>query len=271
MAKALCLTVDVDRDVNICVEGRLAAGSIDRGFGTSPRFVSTARGLILLSELLDDIGIRATFFVEARTLENIDCCNCLCGHEIGMHGLDHEDLTGSNGVALTSANKHAILEKASLIVKDITGILPRCFRAPYMKTDDCVMKILPELGIRYDSSIYAPLERSAVPERLKNGIKEVYVADDFDCEGKRMSAYLWPMHEGRRGPEHYIEMASRVDSGIFTLATHTWHMCESRKNGIMDNASMENNMNSLRRVLEGVIDAGFEPMVIPDATERFLV
>jgi peptidoglycan/xylan/chitin deacetylase (PgdA/CDA1 family) len=267
--KALCLTVDVDRDVNICIDGQLAAGSIDRGLGASPRFASTSKGLALLSELLDEIGMKATFFAEARTLETIECSNYLDGHEVGMHGLDHEDLTGCNDVALTGDMIVAILDRASQIVTDTVGTKPRCFRAPYMKTDDFVMGCLPGLGIEYDSSLYAPLSECLIPEKLDNGVTEVRVADDLDSEGKKMSAYLWPMHEGRRHPDHYLELASRADKGVFTLATHTWHMCESRKDGRMDDARIRENMASLKKVLEDLIDMGFKPMVIPEAGDRF--
>ncbi len=38
MSKTFLFTVDLDRDVNFPVPGQAAAGSLDRGSGTAPRF-----------------------------------------------------------------------------------------------------------------------------------------------------------------------------------------------------------------------------------------
>ena len=73
MTRKLYFTVDADRDVNIPIPGSVAAGSIDRGSGTGPRFSSSERGMSVLVDLLDDIGVRGTFFLEGRTAEMADC------------------------------------------------------------------------------------------------------------------------------------------------------------------------------------------------------
>ena len=102
MRPKLYFTVDADRDVNIPIPGSVAAGSIDRGSGTGPRFSSSERGMRILAELLDGLGVRGTFFMEGRTAEVTDC-SFLAGHCIGLHGYDHEDLTG----AQTGVRRHA--------------------------------------------------------------------------------------------------------------------------------------------------------------------
>lgn len=269
MKKAFCLTVDLDRDVNICIDGQLAAGSFDRGRGTSPRFDSTGRGLVLLSDLLDELGIKVTYFAEARTLENIECAHHLSGHEVGMHGLDHEDLTGCNDVILSAEMIAAILERSSEIVTDITGRIPRCFRAPYMKIDDLVIDMLPSVGVIYDSSMYAPIQVSSHPSEWKNGIIEVPVPEDQDMNGNKMAGYLWPMHEGKRTPKDYLDLSDYMKEGVYTIATHTWHMCESRKGGIMNDSMVAKNMENLRKILVGLMDSGFTPMTIPKAADKF--
>ena len=81
-----------------------------------------------------------------------------------------------------------------------------------------------------------------------------------DRNGRVIAAYLWPMHEGRRVPEDYIAMAEGMDELV--LATHTWHMVETREGGVMDDAWVFGNMDRVRQVLEGILDLGFEACVI---------
>lgn len=269
MMRALCFTVDFDRDVNVCIEGRLAAGSLDRGSGTSPRFGSSAEGLTVLTDLLDEIGVKATFFAEGRTLDNADNTGCLSGHEVGIHGLEHEDFTGCSGVTVNSAMLEAIIARSVDIVKDCTSRRPVCSRAPYMKIDEYIYGILHRHGIRYDSSEYAQLEGQMHPYNVGPGIAEVPVPEGTDAAGNKISAYLWPMHEGKRRPDDYIRMASAVEDGIFCLGTHTWHMVESRKGGRMDGTERAVNKANVRRVLEGILDMGFKPMTVPSAADSF--
>ena len=70
--RRLCFTVDLDRDVNDAVIGKAAAISMDRGQGTEPRFSSSEKGAGIIMDLMDDLGMRCTFFAEARTLRKTD-------------------------------------------------------------------------------------------------------------------------------------------------------------------------------------------------------
>ncbi|MCL2296623.1 MAG: polysaccharide deacetylase family protein [Methanomassiliicoccaceae archaeon] len=260
--RALCVTIDLDRDVNVQMPGDAAAGSLDRGEGTSPRFTSTQAGLDILLDMLKETGVKATFFAEGRTLENISAKG-LSGHEVGVHGYDHEDLT--------SLSKHDIRDcigRAADAVHRVMGRGPVSFRAPYMKISDTVLELLPEFGIRYDSSMYAQLSGSIMPYALPNGIIEVPVPEGHDRSGKKIAAYLWPMHEGKRQPEDYLRMASEVSEGVFTIATHTWHMTESRGRGNMMPAEISQNAENVKKVIEGIIDLGFEPMSVSETAER---
>ena len=85
MTSRLVFTVDLDRDVNFPMEGCREARSLDRGGGTFPRFSSAERGLRILMDILDEIGMKATFFVEGRTSETIGCSS-ISGHCIGLRG-----------------------------------------------------------------------------------------------------------------------------------------------------------------------------------------
>lgn len=257
--RALCFTVDLDRDVNIQIPGSVAAGSIDRGSGTGPRFSSSGKGLSLLVDLLDEINVKATFFAEASTLRKVNA-NLLSGHEVGIHGVDHEDLATIEDVE----TKRKIIREAAYAVKDAVGRAPVCFRAPYMRADDEVMSILPEFDITIDSSRYTEISRSLMPERLRSGVWEMPVPEGMDAIGKKISAYLWPMHESKRKPEDYLEMASAMEEGAFVLATHTWHIIESRERGMMSSDETKNNMDNVREVLEGMMDTGMRPLTLVD-------
>lgn len=253
MTRRLVFTVDLDRDVNFHRDGEIAAGSMDRGQGTGPRFSSSEKGLQLLLELLDDLGIRGTFFVEGRTAETIDCSG-IRGHCVGFHGYDHEDLTEVDSV-------YGILKKGFDTVKDCISE-PSCFRAPYMKIDGRVYGALGELGIGHDSSVYgAP---GALPYTV-SGIIEHPVAKGKDRNGKTIAAYLWPMHEGKRGPEDYLDLAASFDKGDLVLSTHSWHMVERRDEGAMSANLISENLIRTRTVLEGILDMGFEPKVLTEA------
>ena len=255
MSRKLYFTVDVDRDCNIPVRGTSVAGSIDRGAGESPRFSSSAEGLPVLADLLDDLGVRGTFFIEGRTAETIDC-SCLEGHCIGLHGYDHEDLTGrETGVV---PDVEAVLKKGFDAVTDAVSA-PTCFRAPYMSADDRVLEAVRSLGIRADSSVYTAVGGPTAPVG-SSGMTVYPVPMAKDRNGKTIAAYLWPMHEGKRRPKDYIEMASGLDHLV--LATHSWHMTESRDGGTMSKDRAEENLRNVRAVLEGILDLGFEPSTI---------
>ena len=261
--RVFCFSVDLDRDVNVPVPGLLAAASIDRGQGDTPRFSSSGKGLALLSDMLDDLGIRATFFAEATTLRSVDVSNCLERHEVGIHGVDHEDLTGANAPV---PDLDSIIRASMDAAEEAVGRRPICSRSPFMAFNSAVSDAYVRNGVKVDSSTYAPIAECCEPRLLPSGLVEIPVFDDVDSHGKRMGGYLWPMHEGRRTPGDYLAAASRVDDGIFSVATHTWHMCESRRDGPMGPERLRQNLESTEAVLSGIIDMGFTSMTLPDAS-----
>ncbi len=260
----LYYTVDVDRDVNIRIPGRKEAGSIDRGAGTAPRFGSSHRGLRNTTDMLDVLGMKGTFFIEGMTAEMIDCSG-VSGHGIGIHGYDHEDLTSLSDTELEETVRMAVDA-----VTDNAG-RPTCSRAPYMTADDRVLKAFRDVGIRTDSSFYTPVGGSTKPYDI-DGTLEVPVPKAKDASGKTIVAYLWPMHEGKRSPEDYIEMAKSID-GPMVLADHSWHMVETRDGGPIGKEREKQEIEKVSRILEGIADLGFEPSVLrcsidPDCFSR---
>ena len=252
--RRLYYTADIDRDVNVQVPGRVAAGSLDRGSGDAPRFSSSDRGLAAILDLLDGVGIRGTLFFEGRTAEVIDCA-CAAGHSIGVHGYDHEDLT-----ALCQTDLEDVLSRSSAAVTDRVS-RPTCFRAPYMTADAQVREAVRRIaGIRRDSSVYTAVGEPSVP-RMEDDMVEFPVNKARDADGKTIAAYLWPMHEGRRGPEDYIAMAASAEGDV-VIADHSWHMVETRDGGVMSREDAERASDDVRRVIEGILDLGFRPGVI---------
>jgi peptidoglycan/xylan/chitin deacetylase (PgdA/CDA1 family) len=261
MTRRLCFTVDADRDVNECVPGRREAVSLGTG---GVRFSSAEAGTKILLDMLDDIGIKATFFAEATALRNINAA--FGNNEVAMHGLDHEDMTGEvSGIRLSDEELDEIMRVSSDTVKDITGQRPKGFRAPYMRTDDRIMDAAKRAGAVYDSSVYGQTDRIFRPYDLGNGLKEIPVPAGTDRNGKRITAYLWPMHEGARAPDEFIGMANTMEDGVFVIATHSWHIVESRSSGLMSGPRIKENIGSVRKIITSLLDSGFKAVRMIDA------
>jgi len=263
--RVLCVTIDFDRDVNRAVPGRCEAVC---GTDMCHRYGSSAEGAAVLSEIMDDLNVRGTFFAEASTLE-LAGASSVSGHEVALHGYDHEDFTGYvSGMPMGEEEIREVMERSVNTVKDLTGAVPRGFRVPYMRVHEPLMNMLQEYGIEYDSSEYAKIGRSVMPYR-KWGITEIPVPKGKDVSGRTIAAYLWPMHEGDRIPGDYVEMAAGMEEGVFVIATHTWHMVESIKKGLMDKARREKNSEHVRDVIAAIIDMGYEPMKMEQAMGIF--
>jgi peptidoglycan/xylan/chitin deacetylase (PgdA/CDA1 family) len=173
-----------------------------------------------------------------------------------MHGLDHEDMTGEiSKVPLSDHELLEIMKDCAAIIKERIGKVPKGFRAPYMRTNEKVMNALRKTGIKYDSSLYAELEDTMLPYEIYEGIKEIPVPVTTDSNRKKMHGYLWQMHESIRKPDEYIRMSTAVKNGVFVLATHSWHIVESRK-GMMDPEQKNNNIKNLYDVITGILDSG---------------
>lgn len=252
MTGRLIFTVDVDRDVNILLEGTNKSGSIDRGHGTEARFESCEKGLEILLDVLESFEMKATFFMEGKTSEVLDCSR-LKSHCIGFHGYDHEDLT--------LCSPEELKDIMSLAYRTVRGNVkkPTCFRAPFMKTSDAVFDELRRLKVKHDSSLYA--EPGVGPYDI-SGVMEHPVAKGKDVRGKTITAYLWPMHEGTRELTDYLSLARDAGNADLVLSTHAWHMMETREKGVMTWAEMEHNRKSLEHLLKILLDEGYKPAVM---------
>ena len=260
----LCaFTLDVDRDVNQAKKGQSEA--VSQPLPGEPgefRFSSSMRGLEMIVDLLDELGIKATFFLEGETLREIsrsmDVEDLLRGHEVASHGVCHEDITGeSTGICLTGPKVAKVLEESAIIIEDVCSVPPKGFRAPYLHINNDTLAALAKLGYVYDSSLTREIIGGGIhPYRLDNGLWEVPLASGLDSRGKRIVSYLWPMHEGKRRPEDYRHMGGQVKDGLLVLATHSWHVVETFGEGRLPEERVNSSMADLRSVLEGLLDQG---------------
>ncbi len=72
------------------------------------------------------------------------------------------------------------------------------------------------------------------------------------------------MHEGKRAPEDYVELASSFRSGLLVMATHSWHLAETFKHGPLDSKKSALEIEKTKKVLEGMLDQGIRFLPIDE-------
>lgn len=91
------------------------------------------RSAELICAELARYGAHAVFFVVGRMVEehpDIVHAIAAAGHEIGLHGYEHDNLSRYDSEALALLEKN--LARVGSLAEDITGARPQCFRAPYL-------------------------------------------------------------------------------------------------------------------------------------------
>jgi len=132
----IVLTFDIERDI---------PGVFDSFFGVKI-------GLLKILKILDDFDIKGTFFCTGDITEHLPEYVKLIelkDHEIACHSLNHERLNQldyNKCYQLIYQNKKLIENLCQY--SEIIG-----FRAPYLKPPLFLLKILADLGFKYDSSI----------------------------------------------------------------------------------------------------------------------
>jgi peptidoglycan/xylan/chitin deacetylase (PgdA/CDA1 family) len=112
------------------------------------RHYSVMRALPAIRALLDELGLRATFFVEGRntelypgTLTDL----AADGHEVGYHGWCHEPWAD-----LDPGHERELLERGHRAM-DALGLDPRGFRPPGGRLTAASLGLLRELGFTHCS------------------------------------------------------------------------------------------------------------------------
>lgn len=117
-----------------------------------------------LLELLDDLGVSATFFVAGVTADRHPAALrevVARGHEIGCHGYEHRRAFRQGPEEF----RRDVLRCVETLER-LCGVTPRGYRAPWFSiTRDSrwAHDILRELGFRYDSSLF---DSPRIPRRI---------------------------------------------------------------------------------------------------------
>ena len=262
-------TVDVDRDAAEIIPGEAAGGTKFLDHVGKPRFHYTIPGFYDLLKVLNRMKIPATFFVEGETASEMhklshDDREALKelvrqgGHEIGCHGHAHEDYTGFNtGVKLGHGEISNSMNSAIGAIKHLFGDAPKGFRAPYMRSNDDVLKMAKK-HFSYDSSSYS--HARVVAEH--DGLPVLHVSKTkipTTRNGKTLKSeitgYLWPLMERRRKAGDYVKLARHAadNGGVLVLATHSWHHSYSHDRGFpFSKEEVYDNWNALNKVLKSI-------------------
>ncbi len=137
----LCLTFD-----NM---GRAREVGLGKAGAPDENEPSLAIGYPRILGLLEELGLRASFFIEGwNALHHADRILDLLrrGHEVGLHGWVHE-----NFGALDKRGVEQVLHDGTAAMRRI-GVETRGFRAPGGRRGPHALAVLQCLGYRYDSS-----------------------------------------------------------------------------------------------------------------------
>ncbi|MFX0093225.1 MAG: polysaccharide deacetylase family protein [Candidatus Hodarchaeota archaeon] len=284
---SLCLCVDVDRDAPFPLSNY--AHAISLPLHSEPQvhsdpvrsacYDATIAGLEEILTLVSNLAIKLTLFIEGRfALCNSDFIKAkktdFLKHEIGLHGLDHEDFSGEDTGILISQPEQIILEGKKAI-EDIFTTDIVSFRAPYMKKGVISSSLLQQLGFQYDSSDYVRLDSSLCLPVLKQqtALKEIPVIQLPKGEKFRgMVFYLWPLFEGNRSWSEYTSAIREIcfanregceESSLpLSLNLHPWHLCYRVKDKrYLTKEEVSANVGALKKILEELVEIQTEGFI----------
>ncbi|MFW9914288.1 MAG: polysaccharide deacetylase family protein [Candidatus Thorarchaeota archaeon] len=249
----------------------------------SARFEGTTKGLqYLLDEL--DRTIPKIFFFEGRTAlylseEHPDLLTRIGKHTaiIGSHGMDHEDLLGTESkIPLSIDDGFEILAKGVQAVETAIGTKPKAFRAPYMRIEQALIEKLPRLGIWIDSSRYIETTKPPVPFCISDrpqSLFEIPIVKYPETERKFIYLYLWSLFEQKRPLEDYIKVLYELSqneratetTGICLVNLHPWHLAYNIvEKRYLSNHEIEENLMLLLTILGEISDTPEVKFQIPN-------
>ena len=120
-------------------------------------------GMEILLGMLDNLGLKATFFVSAELLpryaEKIASL-ASAGHEVASHGYRHN----IDYATLSAEELFDQVERSKKMLEDCTQTQVFGFRTPQFRQNALLPRVLARAGYGYDSS----LTRSSLPGRYRN-------------------------------------------------------------------------------------------------------
>ena len=145
-----------------------------------------------LLDLLDELGVSATFFVAGVTGERHPRALAEVvarGHEVGCHGYEHR-----RAYRQTPEEFRRDVVRCVDAIERICGVKPEGYRAPWFSiTRDSLWAhdILRDLGFRYDSSLY---DSPRIPRRI-----QPILARPWRLPGDADALWEFPIAVWRRG------------------------------------------------------------------------
>jgi peptidoglycan/xylan/chitin deacetylase (PgdA/CDA1 family) len=144
---AVSLSFDVDAESGYLCHGEQYARRLT---SLSQGRYGIRRGLPRILDLLDEHGIRATFFVPGYTAELYpdDIREVRSsGHEIGHHGYLHE-----RPDTITADEERTVMQRGLDALDKAVGVRPVGYRSPAWEITPTTIELLVEHGFLYDSS-----------------------------------------------------------------------------------------------------------------------
>jgi peptidoglycan/xylan/chitin deacetylase (PgdA/CDA1 family) len=215
---AVALSFDVDHETNELRDGGKSVGRLSWGqYGNRV-------GVPRILDLLKKQDIKASFFVPAVTalLYPEEQRRIVGeGHEIGLHGWIHEVNT-----AVPAANERELHLRSADTLETITGVRPVGMRTPSWDFSEVTLSIERELGLIYDSSLFADDDPYEIVEKGEaTGMVELpveWIRDDAVYFNMNRFQALRPYTP----PEAVFDIFRRefegayADGGLFLLTMH---------------------------------------------------
>lgn len=177
----------------------------DKGWDEYPSYFDIFIPHVL--DLLDDLGLRITFFIVGKDAENTANVKYLRmiterGHEVGNHSYNHE--------SWLQTYSHEMIEKeireAEYILQEVTGVRPCGFRGPGFSWSRDLLHVIESRGYKFDASTLptylGPLARmyyfwkSDLNRKEKKARKELF--GKFSEGYRSLKPYYWDLGNGKK-------------------------------------------------------------------------
>jgi peptidoglycan/xylan/chitin deacetylase (PgdA/CDA1 family) len=177
------------------------------------------RGVYNILDMLDQLGIRATFFVPgwiATHYRPAVEAVARAGHELALHGWRHEPPGG-----VTPDELRSTLTRARNLLGDIAGTAPEGYRSPSFEMTATALEVLTELGLRYDSSLMGDDRPYRIGELVEVPVD--WATDDAPYYRYTAGDARPPAGAGAVNAAWAEEIVGALDRGsLVTLTMHPW-------------------------------------------------
>ena len=191
-------------------------------------FLASKKGMLLCAELLEKYAANATIFIQAKA-PKIKLAKKL---EICCHGLSHEDFT-----KLSEKETRRRIEDAISLIAEKFNTKPKGFRAPYLKINAPLLRILGDYFV-YDSSSYAEL----VSPIKKGKIIELPITQS---KKEKFKAYLISFFRGKRKLNFLKNLEKERE--VLHVAMHSWDLFWD--NGFLKESQTLKRIAVLKKIL----------------------